>query len=1074
MAAHQLPGPTYALPPIAEQEENVIQAHLRHVSSPCSRVSTPFQLSPHALPFQPRQEKPGGATQLLQGALTATEAAAAVAGAPASSLGVTGPTKRLADGPSHSIEAGEHNNTKCTHSGGNLLPRRLPGACGKSTESAKGFQTPSSTARPRTVSDEATPLVLQNRFAALDSDTTKAECPAPSPTLNYTVFAHPGSRAAILRLIDQMRVAHPEPRPQVPLAELEFLDDAESVKSALMQYTPRDGRLSHAVLSKTAALWNRVALHRLRFRGQRHYYMVVRTLDLQHRLLVLQVPPAGLSPTESQHHARTQMTYSDDLQGRYQRGLRLKDSFVEHTVTGEEHFKEGYLRGFPLNLIDMPAPVHMKNYSSYELDNRELAEADAERQHAAGFIEELNYYPHIIHPQGGILKDNGKFRSVLDCAASGLNKLLVPLECRYDLLEDTLRDIRPGDHLSGFDWKDAFYLWPRLQHHCDYFGIITPSGRVFRYRFTPMGLMDSPAIQSIGARILKRAINKSLQQVCARQAVPGAIDSKVLGVFVDDGKLRHDAACTRDQMNEQFQAYIDTISDLSLPGAGEVDSEKKRDWPAPTSVHTGVLIDPRRDHMHVSVTDKRRHKYVAAISELTGALAGSDTVNRKQWASALGKLQHTAPLVRGMQSLLSTPYTVLKDTLSGSYSDWSKHARSRCRPHHLRALQRAGDLLRNPANCKRRIYHDDALGATTFWKGEVTDSHEDMDRTSSTTVGIPVYTGDADKGAAGVWYKDRRFIQPFPEHHQPPHKSSNWRELTTALIGLQQYGHEWDGLRVLYRSDNSTTVSVINKQGSPVHDLNVVAAEIMATARRLNVDLAATHIPGCLNGLADRLSRHRRVMDTDDWKLREELFNELHLYLQQYWLDGRKLSLDGGADVVGNNALVFPFCSEVDSLLDRDLRGEDLWLNPAFSKIKALLQHVRSAWQSSPHDTSATLLIPEWTTEPFWRLTKGARVIARYPKGTRAFTSPDWRALGGARGTGTLTYGPQRVDRGVTRWPFVVIHFPCTVSRRSPERGGRDPVRAQARPRRPDLPVLLGDPTADKLRLRSLQAGLVL
>ena len=49
----------------------------------------------------------------------------------------------------------------------------------------------------------------------------------------------------------------------------------------------------------------------------------------------------------------------------------------------------------------------------------------------------------------------------------------------------------------------------------------------------------------------------------------------------------------------------------------------------------------------------------------------------------------------------------------------------------------------------------------------------------------------------------------------------------------------------------------------------------MATARHMGVDLAATHIPGVINGLADRLSRHRRLVDTDDWKLRTELFQEL-------------------------------------------------------------------------------------------------------------------------------------------------------------------------------------------------------
>ena len=920
-------------------------------------------------------------------------------------------------------------------------------------------------------------MLLHNRYSILTVESSPATLEAPDSIdapFSAPWLEHPGQRAAMWRIIKQMQNHHQQPRPPVDLEDLGKIDDAETFKTALMTYAPADQSFNDAVLSKAAALWNRVALQRLRFKGQRHYYLVAHTLDLQHRLLVLQAPPVGLTTLETQLHAKTQMTYSDDLNGRYQRGLRLKDSFVNHTVAGEEHFREGYLTGFPLNLIDMPAVVHMKNYASYDIEHRELAEADAERQLTEGFIEELNYNPRIIHPQGGILKDNGKFRSVLDCAASGLNKLMVALPCKYDLLEDTLRDIRPGDHLSGFDWKDAFYLWPRLQQHCDYFGMTTPSGRVFRYRFTPMGLMDSPAIQSIGARILKRAINDRLTQVCARQTVPGAEDSKVLGVFVDDGKLRHDRACSPAQMDEQFQAYIDTIDDLRLPGAGEIDSVKKRDWPAPTSVHTGVNIDPRADHMHVNVTESRRDKYVTAISELTHALQGDTTVNRKTWASALGKLQHTAPLVRGMQSKLALPYRVLKDTLSGDYSDWRRSARSHLHPRHLRALQQAGDLLRDPARCRRRIYYDASLGATGFWKGVVPDTHEYMDKHSSTASGIPVYTGDADKGAAGVWYRDQRHIHLFPPSEQPPHKSSNFRELTTALIGLQKYGHHWRGQRVLYRSDNSTTVSVINKQGSPADDLNVVAEEILATARHLGVDLAATHIPGVINGLADRLSRHRRLVDTDDWKLRTELFQELHLYLREQWLEGDELTLDGGADVVGNNAQLHPYCSEVDSIFDRDLRGEHLWVNPAFSKIAAILRHFLHAYHSSPHNTSGTFLLPEWPDRPFWRLTKGARLIARYPKGTRAFTSPDWRALGGARDTGEHTYGPQRVDRGVTRWPFVVIHFPCTVSRRSPATGvPRHHAAHGARPARPDVPTLRGDAAADQLLLRGLPAGIV-
>ena len=83
-------------------------------------------------------------------------------------------------------------------------------------------------------------------------------------------------------------------------------------------------------------------------------------------------------------------------------------------------------------------------------------------------------------------------------------------------------------------------------------------------------------------------------------------------------------------------------------------------WATSPGRATGALSFSMLKKAEGAVQKKRRHKYVAAITELTAALTGCDTVNRKQWASALGKLQHTAPLVRGMQSLLSTPYSVLR------------------------------------------------------------------------------------------------------------------------------------------------------------------------------------------------------------------------------------------------------------------------------------------------------------------------------------------------------------------------------------------------------------------------------
>ena len=923
---------------------------------------------------------------------------------------------------------------------------------------------------------------VRNSFQVLS--TVDGDDLRPSPTHSHLQeLTSKATAERVLRTVKQLKLYYEnhftQPRPSVPLADLDLMDDAETFKTALMQYTPSSGCFNTPVLSKASALWNRISMQRLRFQGRRRHYLVARTLDNQHRLLVLQVPPANSTTADLLLHARRQMTYNDDLAGRYQPGLRLKDSFTDHLIEGEEFIKEGYLGGFPLQLIETPTTVHLPNYESYDKEHRELSENDADRQHASGYVEELLYNPTVIHPQGGILKDNGKYRPVLDCAASGLNELLVPLPCNYDLLDSTLQGLRPGDHLSGFDWADAFYLWPRLQQHCDYLGLVAPSGRVFRYRFTAMGLMDSPSIQSWGARVLKRIINKNLARVCDKQAVPGAKNSEVLGVFVDDGKIRHDKACTHAQMHEQYQAYVDTIEHLRLPGSNPVDSVKKQEWPSPTGTHIGLHIDPQT--MHVSITDERRAKYVKDISNSVKDWAGQDSVPRHQWASLLGKLQFTAPLVKGMQSRLASSYGVLKDTVSGRYNDWRRRARSHCRPHHLRDLLHASELLLDREGCKRRIYYDASSDTTAFWKGVVPDTHDDMDRTSATASGIHVFTGDADKGAAGLWFHDQRHVRPFPIEHQPPHRSSNFRELSTAHIGLEFWEDEFRGSRVLYRSDNLPTVAIINKGGTTAPDLVPVSDAIQALARSLNVDLAAAHIPGVLNGLADRLSRHRRGRDTSDWQLVPAIFHTVHDYIRHHWLPLTptgglgSLTLDGSADVTGSNAQLPRFCSEVDSVLRRDLRGEHLWVNPDFTKISEILGHFLLAYRTAPQSTSGTFLLPAWFDHAWWKLTKGARVVAFYPKGTNAFTSPDWRAL--TSPTGALTYGAQRVFRGPTRWDFVIIHFPCVLGG-----GSRSVRRASDGPRRRDavesagrhrLPVLRGDPGTDGLLLRGLRAGLV-
>ena len=99
----------------------------------------------------------------------------------------------------------------------------------------------------------------------------------------------------------------------------------------------------------------------------------------------------------------------------------------------------------------------------------ERAQADLERQVAAGFLEKLNYNPKIIHSQGGVFDaETDKFRPVVDATRSGLNGCLQKMPCSYDMLRDLLKILQKGDYQAAFDLKDAVYLWPRAPVYCDY------------------------------------------------------------------------------------------------------------------------------------------------------------------------------------------------------------------------------------------------------------------------------------------------------------------------------------------------------------------------------------------------------------------------------------------------------------------------------------------------------------------------------------------------------------------------------------------------------------------------------
>jgi hypothetical protein len=120
-------------------------------------------------------------------------------------------------------------------------------------------------------------------------------------------------------------------------------------------------------------------------------------------------------------------------------------------------------------------------------------------------------------------------------------------------------------------------------------------------------------------------------------------------------------------------------------------------------------------------------------------------------------------------------------------------------------------------------------------------------------------------------------------------------ELKTVLESAKHWGSCWLCMHVQVRSDNMATVAAINKGTSRSEDLLSVIQEMFWLSVKLNFRLTASHIPGKINILADRLSRLHLLPEAHEARLLLANFSQdiiscrshmtpiTFIYLQDCW-----------------------------------------------------------------------------------------------------------------------------------------------------------------------------------------------
>ncbi|XP_077991032.1 uncharacterized protein LOC144445368 [Glandiceps talaboti] len=193
---------------------------------------------------------------------------------------------------------------------------------------------------------------------------------------------------------------------------------------------------------------------------------------------------------------------------------------------------------------------------------------------------------------------------------------------------------------------------------------------------------------------------------------------------------------------------------------------------------------------------------------------------------------------------------------------------------------------------------------------------------------------------AGVW-------NPQDSSHH-----INWLELKAVFLALQDFEMLVTGHSVLVHSDNTTVVAYINKLGgtrSPT--LCYLLWELMLWCIDRKILLSARHVPGKLNGIADALSRRKRVLPTE-WAIPVKIAHLLFLHWGEPTVDlfatfmNRKLPLFV-------SPIPDPRAMATDAL-SMSWKGLSAYAFPPFALLPIVLRKIQE------ESSSVILVAPLW------------------------------------------------------------------------------------------------------------------
>ena len=187
----------------------------------------------------------------------------------------------------------------------------------------------------------------------------------------------------------------------------------------------------------------------------------------------------------------------------------------------------------------------------------------------------------------------------------------------------------------------------------------------------------------------------------------------------------------------------------------------------------------------------------------------------------------------------------------------------------------------------------------------------------------------------------------------------NCLERKAVTYALQHWAPLLQGHQVMIAMDNSTVVSYINKLGGTCStSLLRLTVELFFPLESQDIIVQARHIPGCLNVIADHLSRPNQPIPTE-WSLHPKIVKRIF----RFW---GSPEVDMFATLSNSHLPRFmspvpePRALAVDAL-SQDWQGRSVYMFPLFPLLSKVVQKLRSTQVAE-----VILVAPWWSSQPWF------------------------------------------------------------------------------------------------------------